>query len=214
VTGSPVAFRPATAADSDLLADLVIGTADQEMTRVAMALYGLDSLERVRALFRLTWHAAENWRSSTIAELEGTPVGMMQSGGSAMKVTPGLVLAALKDIGPLTVVRVMRRMRVQAKVSPPKPAGAYVISELHVSPTVRGKGIGTALLEFAERTAREQALPQMALVTVTTNPAIRLYERHGYRVVATETDGESERLTGVSGRVLMVKELERSLGKA
>ncbi|MBI5949696.1 MAG: GNAT family N-acetyltransferase [Chloroflexi bacterium] len=200
-------FRQATSDDSDVLADLVIGTAEQEMTRVALALFGLDSLTRARALFRLTWRAAENWRTSTIAELDGEPVGMLQSGSSAMKVTPSLIVAALKALGPLGVARVVRGMRLQSKVSPRKPAGVFVISELHVSPAARGGGIGSALLGVAERRAREQSRSQMALVTLTTNPAIRLYERNGYRIAATATNRTYERLTGVSGRVLMLKDL-------
>jgi len=47
----------------------------------------------------------------------------------------------------------------------------------------------------------------MALTTTTTNPARHLYIRHGYRVVETRLDPAYERLTGIPGRVLMVKEL-------
>jgi len=47
----------------------------------------------------------------------------------------------------------------------------------------------------------------MSLTTHTSNPARRLYERHGYRVVETRTDPAYERYTGIEGRVLMVKEL-------
>ncbi len=47
----------------------------------------------------------------------------------------------------------------------------------------------------------------MSLITTTTNPARRLYERHGYRVVETRADAAYERYTGIAGRYLMVKEL-------
>jgi len=200
-------FRPATAPDSDLLADLVLGNAEQEMTRVAMALYGLDSLERVRSLFRVTWRAAENWRFSTVAQRDGEPVGMLQSGHSGMKITPRLVLRAARAIGPMALIRVARRLPLQDKVAPKKPAGSYVVSELHVSPEHRRQGIGEALLAYAEEQARERGCERMALHTLTTNPAQRLYKRNGLRVIDTATDAEFERLTGVAGNVLMVKEL-------
>jgi len=48
----------------------------------------------------------------------------------------------------------------------------------------------------------------MSLTTTTINPARRLYERHGFHVVETKTDGAYERYTGIAGRHLMVKELE------
>lgn len=47
----------------------------------------------------------------------------------------------------------------------------------------------------------------MALTTTTANPARRLYERHGYRVVETRTDTVYERYTGIQGRHRMVKDL-------
>jgi hypothetical protein len=47
----------------------------------------------------------------------------------------------------------------------------------------------------------------MSLITHTANPARRLYERHGFRVIETMTDAEYERYAGVEGRVRMVKEL-------
>ena len=48
----------------------------------------------------------------------------------------------------------------------------------------------------------------MSLSTNTANPARRLYERHGFRIVETRTDSTYERLTGIEGRHLMVKALE------
>jgi len=44
-------------------------------------------------------------------------------------------------------------------------------------------------------------------VTATSNPARRLYERHGFVVVETKTDPEYERGVGAEGRILMVKAL-------
>ena len=63
------------------------------------------------------------------------------------------------------------------------------------------------MLAYAEAQARARGAQRMALHTLTTNPAQRLYERNGFRVVETATNAEFERLTGVAGNVLMVKEL-------
>jgi ribosomal protein S18 acetylase RimI-like enzyme len=85
--------------------------------------------------------------------------------------------------------------------------GAYRVRELHVDPGHRGRGIGGALLDYAEAEARKAGYTQMALTTTTVNPARRLYERHGFRVVETKTDPVYERYTGIEGRHRMVKDL-------
>ena len=88
------------------------------------------------------------------------------------------------------------------------PAGSYYIAEIDVDPDWRNRGIGGALLDYAEAEARAAGYTVMSLTTTTINPARRLYERHGFRVVETKTDAAYERYTGIQGRHLMVKELE------
>jgi len=88
------------------------------------------------------------------------------------------------------------------------PVDAYVIAELHVDPPYRNRGIGRAMLRYAEEEARRKGCSVMSLVTHTSNPARRLYERHGFQVVETRTDPDYERYTGIEGRLLMVKELD------
>jgi ribosomal protein S18 acetylase RimI-like enzyme len=200
-------FRPAAAVDSDLLADLVIGTQEQETTRVAMRLFGISDFEVARHLFRLTWRAAENWRRSTLAESDGAPVGMLQSGGSSLRVTPALVLSVVRSLPPLILLRLPRRLRLQRRLVPPKPLGAYVVAEIHVTPAYRGLGLGEAILTYAEEDARRGGFREMALHTLTTNPAKHFYQRRGFEVVATRVDPEFQRITGAEGNVLMVKRL-------
>jgi ribosomal protein S18 acetylase RimI-like enzyme len=89
----------------------------------------------------------------------------------------------------------------------PSPEGAYHIAELDVDPRYRNLGIGGALLDRAEADALEGGYHQLTLETTTANPARRLYERHGFRVLETRTDPDYERYTGIEGRVRMVKEL-------
>jgi GNAT superfamily N-acetyltransferase len=53
----------------------------------------------------------------------------------------------------------------------------------------RGRGIGTRLLEALARLAREQGFEQLSLSVEPSNPAVRLYERAGYRAVGVDDGG-------------------------
>lgn len=65
-------------------------------------------------------------------------------------------------------------------------ARLYSIAIAHAA---RGRGLGAALLQAAEREARARGCDTMRLEVRTDNaPAIRLYERRGYRRVARESD--------------------------
>ncbi len=200
-------FRQATAGDSDLLADLVLGEAEQETTRVAMLLYDLPDLGLARELFRLLWRAGENWKMSEVALTDGRAAGVLQTGGSSVRVTLAFVLAALRKLGARRLLRMRSRLRIQRRVLPDKPPGAYVISEIHVAPEYRRRGFGEAILRHAEEGARGRGFDVMALHVLTTNPARRAYQRSGFEDVLTLTDPEFLRITGADGNVLMVKRL-------
>jgi GNAT superfamily N-acetyltransferase len=66
-----------------------------------------------------------------------------------------------------------------------------------VDPDWRGRGIGTALLEGLAALAREHGFERLSLSVEPTNPALRLYERLGWRAVGMD-DG---------GSVVMLREL-------
>ncbi len=200
-------FRPAVVQDSDLLADLVAGTPDQEITRVAMRLYGIKDFETARALYRIVWRSSANWEKSFIAEVDGEPVGMVQAGGSSMRISIGLVLGAARRLPPAVLLRMPRRLKVRARVMPHMPPDAYTIAEIHVAPHRRNEGLGRPLIEMAEQEARARGHTTIALITLTTNPARHFYLRAGYQVAQERTDPEFLRITGAAGHVLMVKDI-------
>lgn len=77
-------------------------------------------------------------------------------------------------------------------------AGSTVarLYSLSVSPAHRGRGIGTALLSAGERDARSAGCDRIRLEVRQSNvTAIRLYEHHGFRVLALSQsyypDGET-----------------------
>jgi ribosomal protein S18 acetylase RimI-like enzyme len=199
-------FRKATAGDTERIAEIM----HSEPGPNAVGICG--SVERARAMgyAQVRVEGGPNgWQSTVVGELDGEVVVILQAGSqpSGLQVPPALALQALRIFGPIGVLRLLSRVRTEMKVSPGAPDGAYHIAELHAHPRHRNRGLGGAALDFAEEAARRLGHRQMSLVTDSTNPARRLYERHGFRVVETRSDPAYERITGIAGRHLMVKEL-------
>jgi len=118
------------------------------------------------------------------------------------KLSPGLIVRAMAALGP-GVVRLPHRLAVLRRVRIVAPEHSFYIAELHVHPEHRGQGLGGQLLSWSSRKCVELGLEQRSLVTGASNPAIHLYERHGFTIVETTTDAEYERIFGRAGRVLM-----------
>jgi ribosomal protein S18 acetylase RimI-like enzyme len=100
-----------------------------------------------------------------------------------------------------------RRARLRARLDFPVPPGSYHVVELHVEPASRGAGIGSALLRRAETLARERGCARINLTTSLTNPALRLYAREGYAVLASRTAPGYEEIAGTPGRAFLEKSL-------
>lgn len=63
-----------------------------------------------------------------------------------------------------------------------------VIQLLMVRPSASGRGLGTALLDAVEQQARALGIGALRLDTGSQNkPAVHLYEKNGYRIVANAT---------------------------
>ena len=78
--------------------------------------------------------------------------------------------------GAVLCARPVRRLAAAAYPDVPE------IGYLHVEPAKRGRGIGTALVEYGERLARERGAPAVTIGVGPDNPWARaLYQRLGYR---------------------------------
>jgi ribosomal protein S18 acetylase RimI-like enzyme len=199
-------FRRAVPADTERIAEIMFESPPRDV--VGMLLDEERARQIGKELVRQP-NSPQGWQHTVLAELSGEGSGVLQSGVDhpGGRLSAGLALAALGIYGPVDLVRVVLRLRARRQVNIKEPNGAYSIVELHVDPISRNRGIGGAMLEYAEEEAREQGCRLMSLTTHIANPARRLYERHGFRVVVTRTDPDYERYTGIEGRVLMVKEL-------
>ncbi len=67
-----------------------------------------------------------------------------------------------------------------------KALESWYVNVLACYPEYRGQGLGSRLLDVAERLARDESLRRMSVIVASNNTgARRLYERHGYREAAT-----------------------------
>lgn len=153
-------------------------------------------------------------RRTSVAVVDGQVVGLVEvkRPGEDSHVTPWsfmrVMVSALAIVGPGGLVRYAQYQRIRPRVDLDRPAGSFYIGELDVHPDFRNRGIGGLMLSHAEEMARREGFARMSLTTSLINPAQHLYTRHGYRIVETKRDAAYERMTGIPGRVLMVKELE------
>lgn len=200
-------FVAATEADSDRLSDIMLGEPGQLTTDVGMRLFGMSDHGKAQRLWRIVNRNGEAWRHVTLAKSRNETVGILMNASLDVSLSASLLLRAALMFGPLWLLRLPGRMKLQRRVQTEGPAGAYSVSELHVAPSARGGGIGAALLVEAEGQARAGGHDAMTLQTLTENPAVHLYERFGFEVVETRTDPDYEAVTGVGGYHRMVKRL-------
>lgn len=90
-----------------------------------------------------------------------------------------------------------------------RPArGEFMLDSIAVAPTMRGKGVGTQLIQAVAAYALELGFDALYLEVVDTNPrAQRLYEQLGFVATETKTYPFLRNIMGFSAVVKMVKKL-------
>jgi ribosomal protein S18 acetylase RimI-like enzyme len=165
--------------------------------------------ERARALLEAVFprpgHAA-SYELCRVAVDDGELVGVLA--GFAVpegdRLTRRFVRLTVPRLPVWTWPRTLRHLRAAGRVSPTPPLNAYYVDALAVAPAWRRRGIGSALLEDAERRARRAGLAGLALDTGLHNePARALYTAYGFseRDVRAAPDARTARAIGGPGFV-------------
>jgi ribosomal protein S18 acetylase RimI-like enzyme len=204
--GQQVQLRPARPEDIDDIARIINDPPEPPLA----AMFGQKRATRFGTLM-VKSGAYPSLPHTTVAVLDGRVVGVLSCGGGTgvgpsirefLRVLPRLAMI----LGP-AIPRAIYGFWLRGRLSFVRDRDAFEVTELYVDATMRNRGIGGSLLERAEVLARAARAPRMSIETGVTNPARRLYERHGYRAVEEKTSVAYERLTDSPGRVMMMKEL-------
>ncbi|NVK42943.1 MAG: GNAT family N-acetyltransferase [Oceanospirillaceae bacterium] len=184
-------FRPARKSDCADIATLYAissdGVANYVWTKLAAD--GEDILDVGRRRYENA-QSLFSYRSCTLVELDGRVVGMLVA--FPMHVDP-----AATETDP-----------VLAPYSKLEADNSYYICGMALFPEYRGRGIGTELLDLAERQARAQGLDKTSLIVFEQNEgAYRLYQRSGYREVDRAAVVPHPLIHYSGDAVLMVKTL-------
>ena len=159
-------IRPATREDASFIAPL-LNAAGEGMPLhfwIAKAQPGEDPWEIGRRAVQRD-ESGVSWRKVWIAEVSGAPAGVLRVYQQPTAPEP----VSLADLPPL--VRPIVELEAEA-------AGTGHVQFLSVAESLRGRGVGTALLRFAERWRGPRG---MSLIVADSNAsARRLYAGHGY----------------------------------
>jgi GNAT superfamily N-acetyltransferase len=201
-----VTIREAVAEDNPRLAYIVFDQPDFE----AVALIG--DVERARKYgygkIALEKMPSSPIRHTVVAEQDGLVVGLLQY-ALEKEFLPKIpvVWLLVKSVGPIGLLRRVRKLRALQRVNLAAPEGALSIEALYVDPAFQNQKIGSALLDWVNQEAIRRRVKQLSVSTWMGYRSIPLYERDGFEPVETAQDAEYQRYFGVPGRVLLVKDL-------
>ncbi len=181
-----ISFRPAKPADADTAGRLLF----ESFPKLATFMIGLGSEDRAKELLK-KFFSKRGHRFSYEYAL------MAVRGGRVAGIAVGYPGKDLTKLD-LRLGRLMlRQYRLRGKLAllirawplvfvKEAERDEFLLSNLAVKKNLRGKGIGSGLLKQVEERAGQAGFEKLALIVRIENQgAKRLYERHGYKVIAT-----------------------------
>ena len=197
-----IRIRPALASDAPLAAQVFY----LSMGGLADHLFGHGEhifRSAVEGLFKRN-AGRFGYKQSVVAELDGQPLGMLFSYSGAQLVR--LNIESFRHFFPVMGFKLALNFMLRGIQLPGGIEAArdeYYISNLGILPAAQRQGVGSHLLEYAEKLAKAGSLFKCSLIVGLRNVnALRLYQRTGYEIVETVND-QNENL----GYHRMVKQL-------
>lgn len=179
----PIQIRPAVPADAPLAATLI----HLSMAKEADWLFGQEKNFPTDSVFAGLFQRKGNRVSHDlcwVAEQGGQVVGALLAypGRYLRRLDLRTGLHLVRIFGIFATLRLARRQPLYGSLVEAE-ADEFYVSNLAVLPDMQGRGIGAALLNHADAMARSNRLLKCSLLVTFDNPARRLYERSGYRII-------------------------------
>ncbi|MCP1624661.1 GNAT family N-acetyltransferase [Pseudomonas nitroreducens] len=200
----PLTFRRARPADVDAAVPLIYSSGPDAFD-YAFARPGRNSAEDFLRYAFLQGGGQFGWRQHWVGEQDGQVVAAGTVFGGEVNLS--YMLAATRQIfgyfglGSAGVIR--RGLQLEKIICPP-PRKTLYLAHLGVTPTLRGEGLGSQLIDHFLQIGRSSGLPMAALDVSTANPkAQALYERLGFCVQLER----ASTLPGVAGSRYMQRQL-------
>lgn len=199
-------LRPAAPADAALAVALIRLSMGAEMDWLFGQEPDLTADDVMTALYLRPGNRF-SWQVCQIAEVEGQLAGLLLA-------YPGRNLPVLEVVtawqllwicGLAATWRIILRQRAYGNLLEAR-CDEFYLSNFGVLPEFQGRGLGGWLLQQMDAQARRAGLHKCSLLVARDNPALRLYQRHGYHIERTYTFSTPEIGHGV-GFYRMVKAL-------
>lgn len=197
-------IRHVTSSDVEAIVDRLVFDPVADIETVALVGDGARVRRYIRARL-FAKHAPFHEWDCVIAEADQEVVGLLDYSRSGSHRSERLKLLA-QTVGPVQFLRALPLLYGRLRVDMHVPDDVFPINDIRVDPPRRNQGVGTALLEWAEGEARGRGYQRMMLQALSTNPAIGLYERYGFRTVRSREHWLYTRAVGAN-RCLMEKVL-------
>ncbi len=201
-------FRQAEPRDAHVAGPLIFDT----FPRVATFIVGLGSAERANAIleriFALPGHRFSS-EETTLAVYQGRVIGLLISYPAHRlrkldRRTERLILKQYRLRGKIALVIRTWPLLFMNKIS----RDEYMIGNLAVKKSYRGRGVGAHMLAYAEEQARAGGLKKVALRVAIENQRARvLYERIGFKTDAIYLESNKRVPHAGAGYRRMVKVL-------
>jgi ribosomal protein S18 acetylase RimI-like enzyme len=202
--------RPAVQEDVPLVVDLIRLTMGDEVDW----LFGQTVMPADEVVARLVNRTGNRFSLEycSIAVQAGEAAGLLLAfaGRNIYRLEARMGLHLVRIIGLEASLRLAKRQKEYGRLVEAEKDEFYV-AHVGVLPEFQGQGVGSALLDLADGLARQTGLEKCSLLVTRNNPACRLYERHGYKIVA-EFPLEHPVLSHGAGFYRMVKLLPPHTG--
>ena len=158
-------------------------------------------LERLFAQAGTLW----SYDLVTLAEVEGQVAGMVSHAPwtELARRYRATMWAYLRVYGPLRIFRLLPRLRLLIRASPPVPANHWFIPYLAVFPKHRGNGVAKALLARVHRRADRKSSACSLYVLADNRAARQFYQQAGYVDGTWEESPQLYELAATRGRLRM-----------